>query len=591
MNKLKAILDIYWGWFKSIVLHPSGLDLESIRQRLCAVMLILMGCVFFLSILLMMNRYQAYQQAQHALAQMHLLREMTSLANKIAKERAPSNQAMSSTIKDLPNNLFCLRRYRAEVNQQMASTIDCLNQQGMQQIAQNLAQQLWPTLVQGRHAVDQYIQAGATEKTAQQLDATIQKMLVTSDQMHMLLAQLMQQSAVQQSKIFPDYHRILWLSDLRDQVGRIGSNMVAALTFQEKMSDVNLAQSRQRQYQVYALWRLISTFQPQQFQATEYLALVDQVSVELMQSAIPMLMHLMPQSHQDQNFSLTASTLTAVLVAKFSSIVQLQHYLIAQSISLLKQQQTQAFESFIWVSSVALIALLSAIFSLMYLHIHIFSPLIQARKMLLTLAYTEEKQCQVQQTQRSLFQAINTLQQHLQQQDRLQLQLQQMAKTDALTGLANRLALQQYLAHLQQQPKKLLASALMMIDIDDLKKINDAAGHMLGDRVIQWVAKQLTLNLRAGDLLVRYGGDEFLMILEQIQLHQVEQLAEKIRNTILAQTGSFMQQEESFVISVSIGVACAACTWTDLLQCADQALLQAKMQGKNKIVRLTASSL
>lgn len=79
------------------------------------------------------------------------------------------------------------------------------------------------------------------------------------------------------------------------------------------------------------------------------------------------------------------------------------------------------------------------------------------------------------------------------------------------------MALSEYLKIVESYPQQFSQTCLMIIDIDRFKHVNDQYGHIVGDQVIRRIADQLKANVRASDLIVRYGGDEFLILLEQVQ--------------------------------------------------------------------------
>ncbi len=119
----------------------------------------------------------------------------------------------------------------------------------------------------------------------------------------------------------------------------------------------------------------------------------------------------------------------------------------------------------------------------------------------------------------------------------------------------------------------------LMVDIDDFKAINDNYGHITGDKVLKRVGEALSLNLRKGDILVRYGGDEFLIFLPHVSISAAKSVAERIRR--------FIEQTEMEGLRVTVSVGVAENTFAEdlesLIEAADEALYKAKRGGKNKV--------
>lgn len=168
--------------------------------------------------------------------------------------------------------------------------------------------------------------------------------------------------------------------------------------------------------------------------------------------------------------------------------------------------------------------------------------------------------------------------------DLLQRSKDNQANTDALTGLANRRFLDQSVPQsLQQQPELLLPMALILVDLDHFKHINDSFGHAEGDKVLQQVARLFRTKLRQPDIACRYGGEEFLLLLPHTQLSDAARVAEKIRQAVAQQR--FLPQHPELVITCSFGVAMlsAAEDFDEALRQADQLMYQAKAGGRNQV--------
>jgi len=207
---------------------------ENISKRLFGAMLVIVLSLLFISVPLIFKSYQHYQQAQLALTEIQSLRTVAELSNKISRERAPSNKVMSSTPEEYAQNREELAEYRRGVDQHIQSTIVQLNATGFYTEASEIATQLQPQLQQGRAAVDAYAALPRTARSMQQLDAAILKMFSAWDESHNILKHMVIHSQ-SQDEYTSNYHTlILILADLRDQAGRVASNIIAPVTFKEK---------------------------------------------------------------------------------------------------------------------------------------------------------------------------------------------------------------------------------------------------------------------------------------------------------------------------------------------------------------------
>lgn len=162
--------------------------------------------------------------------------------------------------------------------------------------------------------------------------------------------------------------------------------------------------------------------------------------------------------------------------------------------------------------------------------------------------------------------------------------LGQQAMTDPLTGLHNRRHGEEAIAHeLDRSSRSGDPFGVLMVDVDHFKAINDERGHEVGDRVLQALSRRFQECLRPYDVLVRWGGEEFLVLLPGAGLADAVGVAERLRRHV----GSLTLAEESGLrITASFGVACAdspLATRDLLIKAADRALYQAKASGRNRV--------
>lgn len=156
---------------------------------------------------------------------------------------------------------------------------------------------------------------------------------------------------------------------------------------------------------------------------------------------------------------------------------------------------------------------------------------------------------------------------------------------DDLTGLYNHRYL--YLAldqEIKRSSRYLQPFSLIFVDLDQFKVINDTYGHLVGSQILSQMAKVFKLLLREVDIIIRYGGDEFVMILIGSDSQQAFQVCQRIRSTV--ESYPFTAEGTRLCLTVSIGLACFPehTKRKDLLiQYADQAMYQSKKQGRNRV--------
>ncbi len=158
------------------------------------------------------------------------------------------------------------------------------------------------------------------------------------------------------------------------------------------------------------------------------------------------------------------------------------------------------------------------------------------------------------------------------------------ASTDALTSLANRHSMQEtFPLEISRCVEKDRPTAMMMIDVDNFKQFNDMFGHVAGDRALSAVSRILRSHFRPRDLLVRYGGDEFAVLLPDTTLEQALAVGQRVRIAVGGTTGDGSDSLIKIPVQVSMGVAELGTRGNldSLMRDADAALYRAKHAGRN----------
>ena len=166
-------------------------------------------------------------------------------------------------------------------------------------------------------------------------------------------------------------------------------------------------------------------------------------------------------------------------------------------------------------------------------------------------------------------------------------ELEKIADTDGLTGLKNRRYLETEAAKEIGRAKRYgHTMAFFIIDIDHFKEINDTYGHLAGDYVLKEVSNILTKYVRESDIVCRYGGEEFVLVLPEANPKQAFIMAEKLRKIVEETVFNF--QGNMITLTISIGIAIKkpdhTVSFNDLINFADKALYLSKNTGRNKTV-------
>lgn len=163
---------------------------------------------------------------------------------------------------------------------------------------------------------------------------------------------------------------------------------------------------------------------------------------------------------------------------------------------------------------------------------------------------------------------------------RVNFQLENLAVTDELTGLYNRRYLVRYLATVEDREQSRPVS-ILLLDLDNFKDCNDRFGHHTGDQILREAAKVLRQTVRQHDVVIRYGGDEFAVVLPDADLDEAREVARRIWQAVGRHRFS-----EGFALTISIGASAypePSASAETLLRDADRALYQAKAGGRNEV--------
>jgi diguanylate cyclase (GGDEF)-like protein/PAS domain S-box-containing protein len=168
---------------------------------------------------------------------------------------------------------------------------------------------------------------------------------------------------------------------------------------------------------------------------------------------------------------------------------------------------------------------------------------------------------------------------------RLEAELAAIALRDPLTGLANRLVFRSRIAAaVEEADDRSQPLALLFVDLDDFKGVNDELGHTAGDELLRQVADRLTAAVRADDLVCRYGGDEFIVVCRDADERQAVEIAERIRDVVgRPVSGDGWERRVTASIGVTVREGAGPLDGSQLLRLADRAMYRSKSGGKDQV--------
>lgn len=172
--------------------------------------------------------------------------------------------------------------------------------------------------------------------------------------------------------------------------------------------------------------------------------------------------------------------------------------------------------------------------------------------------------------------------------DRLFQENRRAAILDGLTGIFNRRHFFELgVIEFERAKRYHHPLSTLMIDLDNFKQVNDQFGHLAGDQVLQWFAKLCTHNKRTSDILCRYGGEEFAMLLPETNIANAINLAERLRQMVASQVANTSKGDIPITCSIGISVMNEECVNLEqLLDHSDSALYAAKRAGRNRVMSL-----
>lgn len=378
----------------------------------------------------------------------------------------------------------------------------------------------------------------------------------------------------------------LKLFEIRDYAGRLGSILTPYLAKKRPITDDDRNRIQQVFGRLEQLWEITRPFL---WKTTELSESLEDVNAVFFGRGLK-LVRILEVEAQNGIFLHTTKTMTDELVPTFASIEKIRSSYLDIMSAESQRKLRSATKWFLAVGFSALLVVGIILVLVIWTQLRIFNPLLLARDNIVALAderdfqnLTSKGRYDVEISE--VFVALSVLQNRLSERQTVARQLKYQASTDPLTGLLNRRILDQVGQNLMDFEALPLNVGLILIDIDLFKTINGRHGHLVGERVIVAVAAAILEICGANDLSARFGGEEFAIILATEDPHQVEVLAENLRNTI-SKLNVRTDNPEALQFTVGIGASVGRRgkdEWDELFRAADKALYRAKAMGRNRV--------
>jgi len=564
--------------------HPGKL---SLNQRFRASVALATVCSVALGAWLIARNVEQLDTSRNNLAKLSAFRAAMNAANRISAERGPTNRVLGEEREGNGTSLRLLLAYRAKTDAALAEAA------AMPSLTPGIPA-LRAALARARQEADALAAAPKSMRHADDIARVVNGMFAAYDAAQPLIDRGMAGLLDEKSDLAGRAQVLRMLSELRDYAGRLGSYLVIPMIRREPMDPEQRQAFDQMQGRVHMLWSLIAQFTASDRDPAVVCARAAVVT-QFLGEGQPLMMETLAASTTGR-YPLSVTEFTATLVPSFSPLEQLRDAFMASTMAELNAKAEEAQRSLIAVTAVTLFALALELSLLLAAQELLFRPLLAARKRIVQLAEGEIGEIidrpRFSGEIRELYRALDRLRGKLVEREMLDKErtaltqrLKRQAETDGLTGALNRRKMDELGERLSKTEDRAKRVRLILLDIDHFKRVNDTFGHGAGDDVLKEVTRRLRDSLRDGDVLARFGGEEFAILVGG-QGSQATDIAERLRQALRGLPFR-LAGDQSLWVTASFGSASiepGPGAWSRLVTAADRALYQAKEAGRDCVV-------
>ena len=570
----------------------------SLKRLFWLISVALMSLFLLLTAGLVATQWNTYRRGVESVQIVRHLQLALRVMELVSVERGPSNGLLGANRAELPEARAKLAQSRINSDRSINDLLDALHgarQASYQSIAAGITT-LRAELDRARQTIDKLAERPLAARGSDEIAGAVNGMIALIKRPLVATTDLAAIANATDPALRDGVASARLAASLREYAGQIGSQYTAAVaTSRPLRSDevIAIAKLSGRAEQM----RFILDLQLRSYKDNQLLqAALNKIDTDYFGEGLPMLNHLLEIGMKSGEYGMSTGRLATLYVPKMKSILELRDQVLSDAITGAEARTQRAKQ--VLIAAIALAILALAIFYLLLRTIRnrVVAPVLESTRLFVALANGEldtliPARRGVDEIS-NLFRAMEVFKASCiarisleREREALITQLQATSDTDFLTGLMNRRAF-----FTQGEPQFAIAQryqndlALILMDIDYFKQVNDEYGHQNGDAVLQQVAALCRQLHRKVDIVVRYGGEEFLMLLPQTNLAQATVVAEKLRISIAAQTVT-LTSGATLRISASFGVAAYDddTSLDALIWRADKALYKAKNSGRNQV--------
>lgn len=560
----------------------------NLSHRFWGAVTIVMACSLALGLSLVARHYHDLAANRASLSRLMAFQLVMTAASRISAERGPTNAVLGEEpSRDSPSRRR-LREFRSNSDAALAqvATFGSL-QPHVEQVQRRLAV--------ARQQVDGLIAVPFSARSNPEIARVIETMFGVYDATQPLIGAAMTDLLADEPDLVGRALIMRMLGELREYAGRLGSHLVIPIAHAEPMSAERRAAFERTHGRVIELWHLArqqTGTNPDPAVATAHKAATERFFGD----GMALIEKTLADGRTGQ-FGVTPAEFTDQIVPSFAPLEQLRDAFIVATIGQLRARGEDVRIALLLVAIATGLVLAIELALLVASQKLLFRPLLGARSRIVALANGKLEEPiagnGAHGEMLSLFEALEALRLRLIERDALDReramltdQLKRQAENDGLTGVLNRGALERLAAGLTEAGAGPTRLGLILLDLDHFKVINDSFGHAAGDQVLKEAAKRLCAALRQGDVIARFGGEEFAILLLDQDSEAPAEIAERLR-LALHDPPFLLETGESLEVTASFGTAIVENrpgAWARLIAAADRALYRAKAEGRNRVV-------